>query len=516
VGGAVLAFVTFGRALLEEARIYRWEESNCQVTVSEVLRDESRSSKEPYSLKIEFSYAHGGRQYTADTYTRAPQRFARYSAAQQEAERYPRDAAVKCWINPENAAQAVLARKSLWNALVLIVPLALALFGLIPLAIACAPSSGRAEEPKALSVEADQKERAGRKGALAVRVFCGIFFLVGTGVFYPFCLKPGLEMLDSQGWQPAACRVISSRVAQHEGDGDSPGYTYSIDILYSYSVNGTEYRSDRYEIFSASSSGYRGKRAVVDQYPAGRDFTCYYDPKQPSRAVIRPGFSWNVLLGLIPLAFMVVGLMGMLYGGRTPAAASGAQRFFGEGGRSVSGGASLGRREGALSAGSSSEKKLEPQFGPSAKLGCAAVAVLVLTAILLFVYFDEIRRGSIGWGILFNPFVLIDALLIGVGLPYFYLASFNPRPVLILSPGEPVVGESFTVSWRLSGSTQRLRRLKLTMVGTEEAEYSRGTDTSRDRSVFYEQIVRETKSPGELPGGSVSIRIRWRRIRCAR
>ena len=350
----------------------------------------------------------------------------------------------------------------------------------------CANIDGGMDNP-GKSISQRSKGTAGRKAGILVFIF---FFLFGAGLSYPLFLKPLREMLDSRNWPPAACTVLSSQVKTHHGDET----TYSIDIEYSYRVGGTEYRSRRYDAFGGSSSGYQGKQQVVDRYPAGSRFTCYHNPANPAQALIKPGLTWKILLGLIPVVFMLAGLAGVFAMRRRLKAAPPA-----------------GQTAGSICAAplitASEDLVLEPVLHPSVKLGCALAAAAVLTGILGVVYSDQLLSGRPDYWLLLNPFIFLDAALIVVGLPYFYLATLNPKPTLTISPGTPRLGQDFSVSWRFSGSVRRLERLTIKLTATEEARYRRGTDTCTDRSIFYEQVIKDTTMSPEFGAGTADARV---------
>ena len=142
-------------------------------------------------------------------------------------------------------------------------------------------------------------------------VFFGIFLLVGAGVFYGMFVRTVLRIQAARDWTATPCTVISSKVGLHHGS--KGGYTYSIDIVYSYQSDGRLHRSNRYDFMGGSSSGYNGKLAVVLHYPRGSRATCYVNPGNPTDAVIERGFTPDVLIGLFPLAFFFVGTGGMTW-----------------------------------------------------------------------------------------------------------------------------------------------------------------------------------------------------------
>ena len=135
-----------------------------------------------------------------------------------------------------------------------------------------------------------------------------ILILFGLVFLYFFFLRPAMKVLAAQNWPQVPCVIESSSVGRHPG---SKGTTYSVDIIYSYRVGGRFHSADRYGFMGGSSSGFAGKEGIVERYPAGSRAMCYVNPADPLDAVIERGFTNDMFFGLIPLAFTVVGVVGL-------------------------------------------------------------------------------------------------------------------------------------------------------------------------------------------------------------
>ena len=145
------------------------------------------------------------------------------------------------------------------------------------------------------------------------RAFVGVFFFVflamGAAFFYGMVVRPYFQSAAARNWVEAPCRVVSSEVKSHS---NSKGTTYGVEIAYAYKVNGREYRSNRYQFLQFSSSGYPSKAKVVAQYPRGRQTVCYFNPGDPSEAVLDRHYASIGWFALLPLLFMGVGLAGIV------------------------------------------------------------------------------------------------------------------------------------------------------------------------------------------------------------
>ncbi len=95
------------------------------------------------------------------------------------------------------------------------------------------------------------------------------------------------------------------------------------------------------------------------------------------------------------------------------------------------------------------------------------------------------RPGDLADGL----FQLIPLLLFGlIGLVVAALAgylllkaAYTPRPMLVLSNPRLIAGGSTTLTWNILGNVSRLANLHIVLVGYEESEYTKGTNTSTDQ-----------------------------------
>ncbi len=311
-----------------------------------------------------------------------------------------------------------------------------------------------------------------------------------------------MEIIAARGWPETECNIISSDVKSHSS---SDGTTYSIEVRYSYRVYGRSYEGERYSFFTGSSSGRDGKQAVVDTLEPGSYVPCFYDPEHPESAVIHRGFQWVMLVGLVPLVFVLVGgggIYGVLLGARRKRPKSSVKTQRGAPAVSFT-------REAYVE--SADSLTLRPAVSPRGKvIGALFVTCFWngIVGVFLYQVIGEAQRGSFPWGLslFLTPFVLVGIFLIYLTI-YYLLATFNPRPQVTLSRAKIPLGEQIRVDWKFSGTAKRIRKLRLTVEGREEATYRRGTDTHTDKSTFYEQELKSTENSFEIGTGSVSFHL---------
>jgi hypothetical protein len=371
--------------------------------------------------------------------------------------------------------------------------------------------------------------RSGRSmspGCMAM--FFGVFLVAGLGFTAVFAV-PAWRVVQARSWDPVPCEILESHVASHSGD---DGTTYSVEIRYRYEVWGATYEGDRYTFLGGSSSGYEGKREVVERFPAGSEATCWVNPEDPADAVFERGFTWIYLVGLFPLIFVAVGGGGVLWAVR-----SWLKR---RSGRLAEAGPALDRAphiapqwlpeptsrpapetgweepasdrpSAAAPAAGDAPVVLESSVGPVGKFfGVLFIALFWNGITGVFVW-----QAWKGWQagqpdgcltVFIIPFVLVGLALI-VGVPYQFLAMFNPRPRLRLASGRLALGGSTDLSWSFSGRAGRIRRLKVTLEGTEKARYRRGTDTHTATETFATLDVADVVQPTAIRTGSAALEV---------
>ena len=336
-------------------------------------------------------------------------------------------------------------------------------------------------------------------------LFFAGFVIVGGILSYVFMVRPLSGLLSARQWPTVTCTVISSEVKSHSGD---DGRTYSVNILYSYVFDDREYQANRYDFMGGSSSGLAGKQAIVARYSAGSKAVCHVNPKDPTQAVLERGFTPMMWVGLLPLLFFFAGLVGMCSVLRTRRAQSLSVGLQNEG---FSLQDSWNAGAAASDTVTSGTLILKPQASPLAKVLVTIGIALFwngIVSVFLFQVFKSWRSGHFEWflALFLTPFVLIG-LGFFVAIAYFFLALFNPRPRLMITPGVPRLGDSLRVEWEVAGRVEVLRNLRLRLEGREEATYTRGTTTSTDRSVFANLEISTETAPQEMRSGGRALTI---------
>ena len=116
------------------ARTYWWKAVDCEIIASGVNEsDVSRSDTDwLYTFIASYRYTVGGRQYRSGRVGLSGLRVLNYMVehpdaytdAQRLLDRFPRGTRAVCFVNPANAAEAILVRAELWSMIFILLPLA--------------------------------------------------------------------------------------------------------------------------------------------------------------------------------------------------------------------------------------------------------------------------------------------------------------------------------------------------------------------------------------------------------
>ena len=304
-GFGVVFIVLFGKVLINDARPYLWRATDCTILESAVLDQPRRSDGgHAFGFTVRYTYQIDGTTHTATRFSTQDKRFDAVNDAERLVEKYRGDTRARCWVNPADPGEAVLERTPLWPAFFVLIPLVFVLIGAGGM-VAVWRGKWTAASP------VSESPTFGARPGL-VRVFFAFIFIVGSAIFVPFFVLPALKIVAARDWPEMPCRVISSAVQSHSGDGT----TYSIDIFYAYTIDGREHRSNRYGFFGGSTSGHAGKAAVVRRYPSGTQSVCYVNPADPTDAVLFRGAETGMWFSILPLLFVVVGAAGFFNASR--------------------------------------------------------------------------------------------------------------------------------------------------------------------------------------------------------
>lgn len=326
-------------------------------------------------------------------------------------------------------------------------------------------------------------------GCLAAMLFA-VLLAGGVTVLYAFFLEPVRNIIVAANWVPTPCLIR---------DSDMDAATGKPRVRYSYRHENAIFHSQR--VWFVRSGGYTATEArqILQRYPKGKETTCYVNPKDPSFAVLERGFKPELLIGLIPLAAAVAGLVGLL----------GALHRM-----------AIGQRPGPSSTTTFTPVQPRRQRGTvrlrtrrGVRQMLAVVALTVLwNGVISFLVREVIYNwregipGCYGWllTLVAVPFVLVGLGGIAASV-YLFIKLFNPRPILTLSSATLEPGGTINIAWAFTGRWRLIRRLRIMLEGREEATYARGTGYTTDCEMFATIPIVQADAAAEIARGRARL-----------
>ena len=109
-----------------------------------------------------------------------------------------------------------------------------------------------------------------------------------------------VQQMRVASFLPVAGVVTDSHV---DSSTDSDGHTsYYPRVTFRYEVDGNEYRDGQLRIV-AIGGGSKSAQRRAGQYPVGKEVDAFYDPSDPSVAVIQTDVAWMTMF------FAVIGML---------------------------------------------------------------------------------------------------------------------------------------------------------------------------------------------------------------
>jgi hypothetical protein len=115
--------------------------------------------------------------------------------------------------------------------------------------------------------------------------------LMGFGLYIFFTAAS--SYIQVNGYAEGRCTILSKKLlADSVSDDSSPtntGFTtiYRPDLTYNVqTADGKSYKANGYDVTRNYSSDESVEQAILDSYRVGRVYPCWYNPAQPSQAVL--------------------------------------------------------------------------------------------------------------------------------------------------------------------------------------------------------------------------------------
>jgi Protein of unknown function (DUF3592) len=137
-----------------------------------------------------------------------------------------------------------------------------------------------------------------------------VFIAIGLGLLY-YARSVSAKARESLLWPQTEGTISHSAVLlqMQQAASSTNAATYKADVTYRYKVQGRDYSSERISLSDFSSSGGRAQ-GIVDRYADGATVAVYYNPANPSEAVLERGSTAGIgVLYIIGGIFAATGLM---------------------------------------------------------------------------------------------------------------------------------------------------------------------------------------------------------------
>lgn len=131
-------------------------------------------------------------------------------------------------------------------------------------------------------------------------------FIIAGALLSWFGIRSLLRAEDSVKWPTAHGVVQSSSLEYHTGN--KGGGTYHAHVLYSYSLDGSNFSGDRIAYGDYGSSDPSHAQGIINRYPVGTKVTVHYMPSNPEECLLEPGIAPQALvLPGLGILFFVAG-----------------------------------------------------------------------------------------------------------------------------------------------------------------------------------------------------------------
>lgn len=309
-----------------------------------------------------------------------------------------------------------------------------------------------------------------------------VFLLVGIAFGSFFVVRAWRDLQTFTMWRATTCTILAKDIGSTSGSGNSKP-SYRAEITFRHEVGGTEYRCATWDSW-ALSGGYGGGsykyyERLLGRYEVGRTYPCWYNPDDPTMAVLVRHVRPLYLLSVLPLALTAIGALGLW------TALASRTRRLGIGGKAEARRRSRAGHDPALAAQSSwDHQRLSVRLRAESKPGDQSCGALLVAVALLFVggiagyaAWSEMQDGSYR----FLPWLFV-VVFGGLGFLFLWiaaaagLASHVPETIVEIERSTIAPGQDVEMLVLQPGPL-RLRSLRVSLVGREEAPARSGSPT---------------------------------------
>jgi hypothetical protein len=146
---------------------------------------------------------------------------------------------------------------------------------------------------------------AGEPRGDKIALFAGLMALVGVGMLLALDFVP--EWRTNYTYVEGRCLVLDKRLGEHPPTGKAVNSTYRPEFFIRYTVDGKQYELWAYDATGDYTALRRPKERILESFTVGQQYSCWYEPEDPSKVVLVRGYSWvsnaPLLVIFVVLAF---------------------------------------------------------------------------------------------------------------------------------------------------------------------------------------------------------------------
>ena len=146
--------------------------------------------------------------------------------------------------------------------------------------------------------------------ALFPSLFSLVFVIIGV-VILRYAMRTAEKARQSESWPSTEGEIAhSATLYQTDSTATNNGVaTFKADIAYRYKVKGANYSSSKVALLDLATSSSGRAQTIVQRYPDKSKVQVYYNPADPSDAILEPGSTGGVnVLYLIGGIFATAGV----------------------------------------------------------------------------------------------------------------------------------------------------------------------------------------------------------------
>jgi hypothetical protein len=354
-------------------------------------------------------------------------------------------------------------------------------------------------------------------------LFFGFLFIMGAVFLTLLLAKLVIPEWRANHEFGEATAVVLAKHVEESIDSDQ-NLVYRPRVKIRYQVENQTYETSTYDVTGSFTSGREDKQALLDKLEVGREYKCWYDPLNPSQAVLVRGYSWWFwLLLLAPVGFMLIGAGRLIYAlwqwGKSPErrAAQGQPArldLFDELDAQTKLLPSVPRDDNITnSPGTHLKYRLPINASQGWRLFAATLTCLFWNAIVVLFAVIAIRnhlRGEPDWwlDLFVLPFLAAGGFLIYFFIRELLIATGVGPTTLEISDHPLMPGRSYDLYFSQTGHLT-MNRFEISLECEESATYRQGTDARTERRTVVRRCAFEQREFEVLPGASYESHCRF-------